>query len=153
MTKEKTIIQALTEVVPYYLASYICWYYSDPNKRISWEDLCKSDANFRSRNGKNKTEDFCEQNWLIRDDVQKAMIVYLQYMKRYNFMKRYQEMNKKALNGDVNAAKYVDDMDKQLDKMNIDTSTESEIDKLLEGVTINADQFSKCQEVKLAMAR
>lgn len=139
MTKEKTIMQALTEVVPNYLASYICWYYSDPNKRISWEDLCKSDANFRSRNGDNKTEDFCEQNWLIRDDVQKAMIVYLQYMKRYNFMKRYQEMNKKALNGDVNAAKYVDDMDKQLDKMTIDKNTESEIDKLLEGVNINAN--------------
>ena len=101
--------------------------------------MCKSDANFRSRNGDNKTEDFCEQNWLIRDDVQKAMIVYLQYMKRYNFMKRYQEMNKKALSGDVNSAKYVDEMDKMLDKMNVDTSTESEIDKLLEGVTINAD--------------
>ena len=27
MTKEKTIMQALTEVVPNYLASYICWYY------------------------------------------------------------------------------------------------------------------------------
>ena len=101
--------------------------------------MCKTDANFRSRNGENKTEDFAEQNWLIRDDVQKAMIVYLQYMKRYNFMKRYQEMNKKALNGDVNSAKYVDEMDKMLDKMNIDTSTESEIDKLLEGVNINAD--------------
>ena len=139
MTKEKTIMQALTEVVPNYLASYICWYYSDPNKRISWEELCKTDSNFRSKNGENKTEDFAEQNWLIRDDVQKAMIVYLQYMKRYNFMKRYQEMNKKALQGDVNSAKYVDEMDKMLDKMNIDTSTESEIDKLLEGVTINAN--------------
>ena len=32
MTKEKTIMQALTEVVPNYLASYLCWYYSDPNK-------------------------------------------------------------------------------------------------------------------------
>ncbi len=65
----------------------------------------KSDANFRSKSGGNKTEDFAEQNWLIRDDVQKAMIIYLQYMKRYNFMKRYQEMNKKALSGDVNSAK------------------------------------------------
>lgn len=48
-------------------------------------------------------------------------------------------MNKKALSGDVNSAKYVDEMDKMLDKMNIDTSTESEIDRLLEGVNINAD--------------
>ena len=85
-------MQALTEVVPNYLASYLCWYYSDPNKRISWDELCKSDANFRSKSGGNKTEDFAEQNWLIRDDVQKAMIIYLQYMKRYNFMKRYQEI-------------------------------------------------------------
>lgn len=137
MTKEKTIMQALTEVVPNYLASYLCWYYSDPNKRISWEELCKSDANFRSKSGENKTEDFAEQNWLIRDDVQKAMIIYLQYMKRYNFMKRYQEMNKKALSGDVNSAKYVDEMDKILDKMSVDKNTESEIDRLLEGVTIN----------------
>lgn len=76
MTKEKTIMQALTEVVPNYLASYLCWYYSDPNKRISWDELCKSDANFRSKSGGNKTEDFAEQNWLIRDDVQKAMIIY-----------------------------------------------------------------------------
>ena len=48
-------------------------------------------------------------------------------------------MNKKALSGDVNSAKYVDEMDKMLDKMNVDTNTESEIDRLLEGVTINAD--------------
>ena len=48
-------------------------------------------------------------------------------------------MTKKALSGDVNAAKYIDDMDKQLDRMSIDKNTESEIDKLLEGVSINAD--------------
>ena len=139
MTKEKSIIQSLQEVVPYYLASYICWYYSDPKTRCSWDDLCKTDANFRSKSGDNKTEEFAEQNWLIRDDVQKAMIIYLQYMKRYNFMTRYQEMNKKALQGDVNASKYIDEMDKQLDKMVTDTSSQSEISKLLEGVNINAD--------------
>jgi len=54
-------------------------------------------------------------------------------------MKRYQEMNRKALNGDVNSAKYVDEMDKLLDKMSVDKSTEDEIGKLLQGVHINAD--------------
>ena len=140
--KDKTLTQKLCEVMPPYLAMYLQWYYSDPNTRCSWEELCNYDANFKQQGehaGENKTEQLCEQNWLIRDDVQKAMIVYLQYMKRYNFMKRYQEMNKKALQGDVNSAKYVDEMDKMLDKMNVDTSTESEIDKLLEGVNINAD--------------
>lgn len=140
--KDKTLSQKLCEVVPPYLAMYLQWYYSDPKTRCTWDELCAYDANFKQQGehaGENKSELFCEQNWLIRDDVQKAMIIYMQHMKRYNFMKRYQEMTKKALSGDVNAAKYIDDMDKQLDKMSTDKSTESEIDKLLEGVTINAN--------------
>ena len=140
--KERTLLQKLTDVMPPYLANYLCWYYADPDTRCSWEELCSYDANFKQQGehaGENKSEQFCEQNWLIRDDVQKGMVIYMQHMKTYNFMKRYQEMNKKALNGDVNAAKYVDDMDKQLDKMSIDKNTENEIDKLLMGVNINAD--------------
>lgn len=139
--KDKTLLQKLDEVMPHYLSAYLSWYYSDPDTRIAWEDLCKQDLNFKSNgaDGGYKTEDFCEQNWLIREDVQKGMIIYMQHMKRYNFMKRYQEMTKKALSGDVNAAKYLDDMDKQLDKMSVDKETESEIDKLLMGVNINAD--------------
>lgn len=138
--KDKTLLQKLQEVVPPYLASYICWYYSDPNKRCSWEELCQYDANFKSQGeeGGYKTEEFAEQNWLIREDVQRAMIIYLQHMKRYNFMRRYQEMNKKALQGDVNSAKYVDEMDKMLDKMSIDKDTANEIDELLKGVNINS---------------
>ena len=138
--KDKTLTQKLCEVMPPYLAMYLQWYYSDPNTRCSWDELCSYDVNFKQQGehaGENKTEDFCEKNWLIRDDVQKGMIIYMQHMKRYNFMKRYQTMTKKALQGDVNAAKYIDDMDKQLDKMSVDKNTESEISKLLEGVTIN----------------
>lgn len=135
-------MQKLQEVMPSYLACYLIWYYSDPTTRCSWEELCAYDANFRcqgEKSGEYKTEQFAEQNWLIRDDVQKGMIIYMQHMKRYNFMKRYQEMNKKALSGDVNSAKYVDEMDKMLEKMSVDKDTESEIDKLLEGVCINGD--------------
>lgn len=136
---DKTLLQKLQEVMKPYLGMYLIWYYSDPETRISWDDLCRQDMNFRTATGEKKTEDFCEKNWLIRDDMQRGMIIYLQHMKKYNFMKRYQEMTKKALSGDVNAAKYLDDMDKQLDKMSIDKETASEIDKLLQGVTINAD--------------
>ena len=135
---DKSLLQKLQETMKPYLAQYLCWYYSDPDTRISWDDLCKQDMNFRTTSGENKTEDFCEKNWLIRDDVQRGMIIYMQHMKRYNFMKRYQEMTKKALSGDVNAAKYLDDMDRQLDKMCVDKETESEIDELLKGVNINA---------------
>lgn len=140
--KDKTLMQKLQEVMPYYLATYLCWYYADPTTRISWDDLCKQDINFKCQGelaGQNKTEEFAEQNWLIREDVQKGMIIYMQHMKRYNFMKRYQEMNKKALSGDVNSAKYVDEMDKMLEKMSVDKDTESEISKLLEGVHINGN--------------
>jgi hypothetical protein len=140
--KDKSLLQKLQEVMPNYLAVYLIWYYSDPKTRVSWDELCSYDCNFKVQGenaGQYKTEEFAEQNWLIRDDVQKGMVIYMQHMKRYNFMKRYQEMTKKALNGDVNAAKYLDEADKQLDKMNVDKDTENEIDKLLMGVNINAD--------------
>ena len=140
--KDKTLMQKLSEVMKPYLAMYLCWYYQDPETRCSWDELCNYDANFKQQGehaGENKTQEFCEQNWLIRDDVQKGMFIYMQQMKRYKFMKRYQEMNKKALSGDVNSAKYVDEMDKILDKMSVDKSTEDEIGKLLQGVNINVN--------------
>lgn len=140
--KDKTLLQKLQEVMPNYLASYLCWYYSDPETRISWDELCNYDVNFKQQGenaGQNKSEEFAEQNWLIREDVQKGMIIYMQHMKRFNFMKRYQEMLRKALDGDVQASKCLDDMDKQLDRMSVDKEQESEIDELLKGVHINAD--------------
>lgn len=136
---EKTLTQKLNEVMKPYLAQFLVWYYSDPETRISWDSLCKQDMNFRDKNGKNKSQEFCEKTWLIREDVQRGMIIYLQHMKKFNFMQRYQEMSKKALKGDVNAAKYIDDLDKQLNKMSIDKNTQNEIDQLLQGVNIHAD--------------
>lgn len=139
--KDKTLLQKLQEVVPPYLASYICWYYADPDKRISWDDLCKQDQNFRvqGEEGGYKTEEFAEQNWLIREDVQRGMIIYMNHMKTYNQMKIYQSMLKKALAGDVNACKYIDDFNGKLDKMMTSKETQSEIDELLKGVHINGD--------------
>ena len=137
--KDKTLLQKLQEVMPPYLASYLSWYYSDPETRIPWEELCKYDANFRSQgeDGGYKTEEFAEQNWLIREDVQRGMIIYLNHMKTYNQMKIYQSMLKKALAGDVNACKYIDDVNGKLDKMVDNKETQSEIDELLKGVQIN----------------
>ena len=140
--KDKTLLQKLQEVMPNYLASYLCWYYSDPNTRISWDDLCKQDINFKQQGenaGQNKSEEFAEQNWLIREDVQKGMIIYMNHMKTYNQMKVYQSMLQKALSGDVNSAKYVDDFNSKLDKMLENKVEQNEIDELLKGVHINAD--------------
>ena len=138
--KDKTLMQKLQEVMPSYLAYYLIWYYSDPTTRVSWEELCAYDANFRcqgEKSGEYKTEDFAEQNWLIREDVQKGMIIYMQHMKTYNQMKVYQSMLAKALTGDVNSAKYLDDFNNKLDKMMDNKQEQSEIDELLKGVTIN----------------
>ena len=95
--------------------------------------------NFRTQgeDGGYKTEQFAEQNWLIREDVQRGMIIYMNHMKIYNQMKVYQSMLKKALSGDVNSAKYLDDFNSRLDKMMDNNETQSEIDELLKGVNIN----------------
>lgn len=66
-------------------------------------------------------------------------IIYMQHMKTYNQMKVYQSMLAKALTGDVNSAKYLDDFNSRLDKMAMDNKQEqSEIDELLKGVQINS---------------
>ena len=138
--KDKTLMQKLQEVMPSYLAYYLIWYYSDPNTRVTWDELCNYDANFKcqgEKSGEIKTEQFAETNWLIREDVQKGMIIYMQHMKIYNQMKVYQSMLAKALTGDVNSAKYLDDFNNKLDKMLDNKETQSEIDELLKGVTIN----------------
>jgi len=137
---DKTLLQKLSDVMPKYLAAYLVWYYSDPKTRCSWDELCNYDANFKVKGesgGQNKTEEFAEQNWLIREDVQKGMIIYMKHMKTYNQMKIYQTMLKKALNGDVNSAKYIDEFNNKLDKLTANKQEKSEIDALLEGVVIN----------------
>ena len=86
---EKSLLQKLSEVMKPYLANYLIWYYSDPDQRCSWDELCSYDQNFKQKGenaGQNKTQEFCEQNWLIRDDVQKGMIIYMQHMKRLQLM-------------------------------------------------------------------
>jgi len=72
---EKSLLQKLSEVMKPYLANYLIWYYSDPDQRCSWDELCSYDQNFKQKGenaGQNKTQEFCEQNWLIRDDVYAA---------------------------------------------------------------------------------
>ena len=110
----KTVLAKMQEVVPYYIAKYVDWYLTDKNERCPWNDLCKCDINFRVTkkkdgwNGEYKSEEFARDNWLTREDTQKAIQIYMKHMKTYNTMQIYQKMMKKALEGDVNAAKYID---------------------------------------------
>ncbi len=109
----KTVLQKMTEVAPYYIAKYVEWYLTPTEDRISWEDLCKCDIQYRTRDpeGKlsiNKSEQFAKENWLTREDTQKAIQIYMKHMKTINTMKIYEKMLDKALQGDVNAAKYIE---------------------------------------------
>lgn len=107
MANNKTVVNTLQDYVPYYLAKFVEWYMSPEDKRCAWDDLCRCDVNFRSTDGTNKTQEFAEENWLQRKDVQEAMQAYLKYYKIQNLSMLYQNMYRKAMSGDVKAADWV----------------------------------------------
>lgn len=104
----KTVLQKMSEVTTYYIAKYVEWYLTDKNERCTWDVLCQCDPNYKSKSGENKTEKFARDNWLTREDAQKAIQIYMKHMKTINIMQIYQKMLDKALDGDVNAAKYIE---------------------------------------------
>lgn len=128
----RTVLQKMGEYAPYYICRYVQWYMTDPEDRETWEELCNCDINFKSKDGTLKTEKFCKENWLCREDSQKCIQVYMKHMKVVNTMRIYRKMVAKALEGDCNAAKWVegfhsgeffdettDEMDEFLAKINI----------------------------------
>ena len=133
ITKDyKTIIQKMQEVAPNYIAKYVEWYLTDPEDRCSWEELCTCDQQFKSRRGGYKTEDFAKENWLTREDTQRAIQIYMKHMKTYNTMRIYRKMLDKALSGDVNAAKWVE----QFHESDFFDESTDEIDEFLNKVNI-----------------
>ena len=70
MANIKTIIGTLQDYVPYYLARYVDWYMTPADKRQPWEDLCKCDQAYSDKKGGFRTPEYCEDNWLPRQDVQ-----------------------------------------------------------------------------------
>ena len=131
--ENKSIYHKLEECVPPYLSRYIVWYFSDKETRKTWDELCKCDVNFRDKDGKNKSERFAEENWLTRSDVQKGIQIYIQHMKTYNLSQIYFKMLDKALNGDVNAAKWIESFSNS-DFFN--DSEEDESDAFLSNISI-----------------
>ncbi len=107
MANIKTIIGTLQDYVPYYLARYVDWYMTPADKRQPWEDLCKCDQAYSDKKGGFRTPEYCEDNWLPRQDVQEAMQAYLKYFKKQNLTMLYQSMLKKAMDGDVKAADWI----------------------------------------------
>lgn len=105
-----TVISKLQDTgLPYYLCKYVDWYMTDPEDRIPWEDLCRCDINYSTKKGEKKTEQFAKENWLTRADVQDGIKVWMSHMKTLNTLKIYHKMFEKAMDGDVQAAKWVED--------------------------------------------
>jgi hypothetical protein len=98
----ESIQQKLEKIVPKYIARFIIWYKTPEDKRCPLEELMPYEPNFQRKS----LEDCME--WLQREDAQEGMQVYLKHMKKFNLMKIYDAMYEKALQGDVNAAKWIE---------------------------------------------
>jgi len=137
-----TLQQKLESVCPPYIARYVRWYMSPPDDRCSWAELCATDAHYRDSGGNDRTEEFCRENWLTREDAQKAVKICMTHLKTYNSMRIYQKMLDKALKGDVNAAKYIDNFHNS----SFFEETTDEIDEFLN--TVNIPKLKKSREAQ-----
>ena len=118
----KTLREKLCEVVPDYIAKFILWYKSDEEKRPEFDKI--KDHNITNL-------DICME-WLTREDTQDALQVYYKHMKKFNLMKIYETMLEKAMSGDINAAKYVE----QFSNSDFFDESTDEIDKFMKEVNI-----------------
>lgn len=101
--RTESILQKLKALVPEYIARFIIWYYTPEDKRCDFKDFMPYEPML-----KGKTLDDCI-DWLTREDSQEAMQVYHKHMKKLRQIQIYDAMYEKALQGDVNAAKYISD--------------------------------------------
>jgi hypothetical protein len=124
--KYKTLCQKLDEVVPTYVSRFIIWYFSDKETRLPFEQFKTCEVNIKDY------DSCCE--WLTREDAQKAIQIYMKHMKTYNLMQVYYKMLDKALNGDVNAAKWIE----SFSNSDFFDESQDEMDSFLNNVNIPA---------------
>lgn len=122
----KTLLQKLEEVTTPHVARFVIYYYTEEDKRRPWEEFCRCTAGLNDR-----AYDDCLE-WLTREDAQRAIQVYHKHMKLYNMTKLYESMLDKAMDGDVNAAKWVQSF---TESDYFDESTD-DIDDFLSGINI-----------------
>ena len=132
----KTLYQKLEEVTTPAIAKFIVYYYTPEDKRIPWDEF-KTCHDLIKRNS---YEDCCK--WLTREDAIKAIQVYHKHMKDYNLSMLYDTMLKKAMEGDVNAARWVESFSKS-DYFNTEVD---EIEDFLSGVYIKGIDDSEENE-------
>lgn len=120
------LISKLSKVCPEYIAKIIVYHYTPKEKRQAWKEFSETDEHF-----KGKTLKSCEE-LLTRDDAQLGLQMYQKHMKIYNLNKLYDSMLEKALDGDINAAKWVENFMKS----DFFDDSVDEIDEFLSGINI-----------------
>jgi hypothetical protein len=100
MANEQTPFQKLCELVPIKLAKFVQWYCMPEEVRPKWDE-------YKNNCGGVSWE--TAQEYPYRPDVQKALIYWMEQSFVDNQFKVYNMMLKKALQGDVNASKFVMD--------------------------------------------
>lgn len=90
-SKDKTLLQKMQEICPYTLRSMCNGICQTRKKDANGTNCANVICQFKSKDGTNKTEEFCENNWLIRDDAQKAIKIYMKNMRTLNTMQIYPE--------------------------------------------------------------
>lgn len=126
MVSYETIIQKLEKITKPYIARFIIYYYTPEDQRKPWDSFKTCHEILKHR-----TYDQCLE-WLTREDAIKAVQVYHKSMKNYNLAKLYDAMLEKAMNGDVNAAKWVE----SFSNGDYFKDDDNEIDDFLSGVKI-----------------
>jgi hypothetical protein len=124
----ESIQQKLEKIVPHYIARFIVWYYTPEDKRCDFDDFMPYEPCV-----KNKTLDECME-WFTREDCQEAILEYHKHMKKLNLIRLYEAMYDKALQGDVNAAKWVE----SFSKSDFFDETTDEVEDFLKDVNIPA---------------
>ena len=128
MAKTESINQKLQKIVPKYIANFIIWYYTPEDNRCAFKDFMPYEPNV-----KGKFLEDCKE-WLTREDSIEAIKTYHKHMKDYNLMQLYESMLEKAIEGNVNAAKWVNEFSNS-DFFNDETD---EMDDFLKNINIPA---------------
>lgn len=99
--RTESIQQKLQKIVPKYIANFILWYYTPEDKRCPFEEFMPYEPNV-------KDLDTC-MGWLTREDSIEAIKTYHKHMKDFNLMQLYESMLEKAIKGDVQSARWIQD--------------------------------------------
>lgn len=108
---------------------FVVWYCTPEEQRESFEE-------FTSKNNYNSIPwDYVRENWLLDENIQKAIKYYMKLQHNIKMKNIYDKMYEQALAGDVQSAKYIIDFSKDF----FASDKEDELEKLLGGIDLGEE--------------